>query len=100
MAATNPVTPLPCGRAYSSRWAASGSMPTDSSGSSRLVFWSSSRISATSKCSRSFVKWMMFDFSSSIRSLTGIWKTSSGVRSANSMPAWWMAASFCCCWIS
>ena len=42
----------------------------------------------------------MLAFNSSMRSLTGMWKSSSGVRSASSMPAWWMAASFCCCWTS
>ncbi len=34
---------------------------------------------------------------SSIRSSTVIFETSSGVRSASSMPAWWIAESFCCC---
>ena len=37
-------------------------MPTAKSGSRRLVFWSSRRISTTSKFSRSLVKWTMLDF--------------------------------------
>ncbi len=29
-----------------------------------------------------------------------MWVISAGARSANSMPAWWIAAIFCCWWTS
>ena len=66
------------------------------SGSKRFVFGSSSRTSTTSKFNRSLVNWRMFAFNRSMRSLTGMETSSSGFRSANSMPARWIAASFCC----